>query len=146
MSLVVSPVGAAPGKFVEISRPEGNAEVVTKDVFSIFGTCVYDETIVTFEYKVRDSEEFKPLETTEGYSTFKVGSGKMFGKDIKLKYKGENIIRIIAYTKDIKDDKDKQVQTYTITQGEEKKKSNWFEKAIEWITSPGKDSDKDKKD
>ncbi len=139
MSLLTSPVMAA--KVVDISRPDGN-EVVTKDIFTIFGTCVYDETIISLEYKDKDSGEFKPLETTDGYSTFKVGSGKMFGKDIKLKYKGPNEIKIIAYTKDTINDK--WSKTYTITLGEEQKKSNWFDKAIEWITRGSTDSDSNK--
>ncbi len=141
LSLLTSPAMAA--KVVDISRPDGN-EVVTKDTFTIFGTCVYDETTISFEYKDKDSGEFKPLETTDGYSTFKVGSGKMFGKDIKLKYKGPNEIKIIAYTKDTVNDK--WSKTYTITLGEEQKKSNWFDKAIEWITGGSKDSDKDSKE
>lgn len=134
ISLLAIPAMAAT--VVDISRPEGNSEVVTKEIFSIFGTCLYDETTISFEYKDKDTNEFKPLETTDGYSTFKVGSGKMFGKDVKLKYKGDNIIRVIAYTKATQDDK--QVENYTITVSDEKKKSNWLEKLTDWITGTSK--------
>ncbi len=120
----------ASSKVVDITRPEGK-EVVTKDVFSICGVCLYDETTISFEYKDKDTGKFKPLETTEGYSTFKVGSGKIFGKDVKLKYKGDNEIRIISYTKDTKDDP--QIDPFTITLGEEKKKGNWLDALSDWL-------------
>lgn len=123
---------------VDITRPEGD-EVVTKEIFSIFGTCIYDETTISFEYYDTDAGDYKPLKTTDGYSTFKVGSGKMFGKDIKLKYKGDNEIKITAYTNTKDSKEDPQIMTYIITRGEEKKDSNWFEKALDWITG-GKDS------
>ncbi|MDF2881138.1 MAG: hypothetical protein K0R54_1695 [Clostridiaceae bacterium] len=132
---------------VEITRPEGN-EVVTKDLFSIFGTCIYDETTISFEYFDQDAGDYKPLKATDGSSTFKVGSGKMFGKDIKLKYKGDNDIKITAYTNTKESKDDPQILTYTITLGEDNKNnSNWFEKALDWITG-SKDSNKkeDKKD
>jgi hypothetical protein len=119
---------------VDITRPEGD-EVVTKDTFSIFGTCVYDETTIKLEYLDTDTGDYKPLRTTDGVSTFKVGSGKMFGKDIKLK-KGPNDIRIIAYT-NTKESKDEpETFYYTITFGEEKNSGDWFNEAMDWITNP----------
>ncbi len=140
LSVFLLPAFAAE-HVVDISRPEGD-EVVTKQVFSIFGTCIYDETTIAFEYFDTDAKEYKPLKTTDGVSTFKVGSGKMFGKDVNLKYKGPNDIKITAYTKETKDDPEEFY--YTITWGEAKKSGDWFDKAIEWITNPG--SEKDKKD
>ena len=129
-SVMVIPAMAAP-KIVEITRPEGNEEVVTKEIFSIFGTCVYDETTISLEYYDKSAGEYLPLETTEGQTTFKVGSGKMFGKDIKLN-KGKNEIRVIASAKELKDEK--QYLTFTITYAEEKKKSNLFDKITDWLT------------
>lgn len=123
------PSAAAP-KIVEITRPEGN-EVVNKEIFSIFGTCLYDETTISFEYLDKETDTYLPLETTEGQTTFKVGNGKMFGKDIKLE-KGKNEIRIVASAKEIKDEK--QYLPFTITFVEEKKKSNWFDKLTDWMS------------
>lgn len=130
----------ASTKVVDITRPEGN-EVVTKDVFSICGVCLYDETTISFEYKDKETGKYKPLETTDGYSTFKVGSGKIFGKDVKLKYKGDNDIKIIAYTKDTKDDP--QIKDYIITLGEEKKKGSWIDALTDWLGIKDKDKGKE---
>ena len=81
-------------------------------------------------YKDKETDEYKPLLTTEGESSFTVG--KLFGKDIELKYKGENEIKVKAYTKATKSDP--QVEDYTITFTEEKKQDNWLEKALNWFT------------
>ncbi|WP_027631106.1 hypothetical protein [Ruminiclostridium cellobioparum] len=141
LSIFFIPVFAADDNHVvDISRPEGD-EVVTKQVFSIFGTCIYDETTISFEYYDNEAGDYKPLKTTDGVSTFKVGNGKMFGKDIRLK-KGPNDIKITAYTKETKNSPEEFY--YTITFGEAKKSGDWFEKAIDWITNPG--GEKDKKD
>jgi hypothetical protein len=112
---------------VEISRPEGN-EVVTKEIFSICGSSVSEEATIELSYKDKDGD-YKPLFTTEGESTFTVG--KIFGKDIVLK-KGDNEIKIVAYTKSTKNDP--QVKNYTITYTEEKKSDNWLDKALNWFT------------
>lgn len=141
-TFLLSAFAADDNHVVDISRPEGDEEVVTKMVFSIFGTCIYDETTITFEYYDTDAGDYKPLRTTDGVSTFKVGSGKMFGKDVRLKYRGPNDIKITAYTKETKSDPE--TFYYTITFSEEKKSGDWFNKAIEWITNPG--GEKDKKD
>lgn len=140
LSVFLIPAFAAE-HVVDISRPEGEAEVVTKQIFSIFGTCIYDETTISFEYLDTDTGDYKPLKTVDGVSTFKVGSGKMFGKDIRLK-RGPNDIKIIAYTKQTKDDPEEFF--YTITFGDGNKSGDWFDKAIDWITNPG--GEKDKKD
>lgn len=130
MVSIIAPA-AADSPVVDITRPEGN-EIVAKDVFTISGVCVYDNTTIELEYLDRDTETFKPLYTTDKESSFKVGSNKLFAKDIVLKYKGENVIKITASTK-IKDVKP-QEKKYTITwTTEEKKKSNWFEAAINWL-------------
>lgn len=107
---------AMAANIVKITRPDGN-EVVEKPIFSICGVCTYDETFIEFEYWDKSSEKYKPLETTDGELTFKVGSSKLFGKNVELKYKGENRIRVIAYTKNIKDDP----KEYTIIYAAEKK-------------------------
>ena len=120
-------VFAAEIKVVDISRPEGS-EIVTKDVFSICGTSIYDDATIELYYKDKATDQYKPLENTEGESVFKVG--KIFGKDIKLN-KGENEIFIKAYTKSTKNDP--QRETYTITYSEEKKKDGWWEKALNWF-------------
>lgn len=120
----------ASTKVVDITRPEGN-EVVYKELFSICGVCIYDDTTIEFFYKDKETGEYKPLLTTEDQASFKVGSNKIFGKDIKLKYKGENKIRVIAYTDATKSDPQK--SNYTITFSEEKK-SNWL---IDSVTDIG---------
>lgn len=129
---------------VDITRPEGD-EVVTKETFSIFGTCIYDETTIKFEYRDTDGD-YKPLRTTDGTSTFKVGSGKMFGKDIRLKEKGENYIRITAYTNTKESKDDPQILEYTITLGDDKNNGDWFEDAINWIKNGTNDESSEKKD
>lgn len=127
LALFAIPAMAADN-IVKITRPDGN-EIVEKPVFSICGVCTYDETFIEFQYWDRVDEKYLPLETTDGDSSFKVGSSKLFGKNIELKYKGENQIKIIAYTKD-RDDP--QTKTYTITYAPEKKNSlldnirNWL--------------------
>ncbi len=146
LSVLILPA-AADDHVIDISRPEGN-EVVTKEIFSIFGTCVYDETTISFEYLEKSddgSEVYKPLKATDGNSTFKVGSGKMFGKDIKLK-KGENVIKITAYTNTKESKENPQILDFTITFVEDKKNSNWFQDAINWIKDGGKDESSEKKD
>lgn len=140
ISILILPA-AADNHVVDITRPEGN-EVVTKEIFSIFGTCVYDETTISFEYFDEEAGDYKPLKTTGGNSTFKVGSGKMFGKDIKLKM-GPNDIRITAYTNTKESKADPEIFDFTITLVEEKKNGNWFQDAINWIKDGGKDSVKD---
>lgn len=127
---MIVPAAAASPKVVDITRPEGN-EVVTKDVFTICGVCVYDDTTIELAYKDRDTGTFKPLYTTDKESIFKVGSNKLFAKDIVLKYKGENIIKITAYTKATENDP--WSKDYTITLAQEKKKSNWFDDALKWL-------------
>lgn len=130
-----STVLAAPEVVVEITSPASNEEVVTKEQFSICGVCIYDETTIEFQYKNRESGEYEELLTTDGKASFKVGSNKLFGKSIKLKYKGEdNEIKVIAYTKATKDDP--QVNEYTITFSDEKKKSNWFNDTWNWLVGP----------
>jgi len=127
LSLFAIPALAAD--VVDISRPEGN-EIVTKDIFSICGASIYDEATVELFYKDEETDQYKPLLTTEGESSFTVG--KIFGKDIKLKYPGENEIKIKAYTKSTKNDP--QFEKYTITLAEEKRDQNWLEKALNWFT------------
>lgn len=128
ISVFVPAVAASP--VVDITRPEGN-EIVTKDIFSICGVCVYDETTIAFEYKDKETGEYKSLLTTDGETSFKVGNNKIFGKDIQLKYKEKNEIRVIAYTKATQSKP--QVNDYTITLVDEKKKTNWIKDAINWL-------------
>jgi hypothetical protein len=123
LSIFAIPAFAA--NIVEIYRPDGN-EVVTKELFSISGACTYEDTTIEFYYKNKNSDEFVPLETTEGYSSFKVGSSKLFAKEVNLKYKGDNVIRIKSYTKSSKP----QYNTFTITYSEETKKGNWLTDSI----------------
>ncbi|PYG87178.1 hypothetical protein LY28_02314 [Ruminiclostridium sufflavum DSM 19573] len=123
----------ASSNVVDISRPDGN-EIVTKEVFSICGVTIEDEAYIEFYYKDKEADQYKPLLTTEGKYCFKVG--KIFGKDIELKYKGKNEIRIKAYTTATKNDP--QIENYTITLVEEKKKENWLEKALNWFTGDEK--------
>jgi len=127
LSIFAVPAFAAEIKVVDISRPEGS-EIVTKDIFSICGTCVYDEATIELSYWDKATEKYEALENTDGKSTFKVG--KIFGTDIKLN-KGENQIRIKAYTKSTKDSA--QEKNYTITYTEEKKQDSWWEKALNWF-------------
>ncbi|WP_024832584.1 hypothetical protein [Ruminiclostridium josui] len=117
MAVFVTPVMAA-SNIVKITRPDGN-EVVEKPIFSICGVCTYDETFIEFLYWDKGTEKYQPLETTDGEYTFKVGSSKLFGKNVELKYKGENHIRVVAYTKATKDDP--QTKNYTIIYAAEKK-------------------------
>lgn len=121
LSIFALPVMASPTKVVDITSPESDQIVYNKE-FSICGLCIYDDTTIELEYWDKDDEKFRPLLTTEGDSSFKVGSNKIFGKSVELKYKGKNEIRITSYTKSTKDDP--QVDDYTITLGE--KKGNWF--------------------
>lgn len=138
LSVLVLPAMAA-NNLIEITRPEGN-EIVTKDIFSIWGKCFYDETTITLEYKDRETDEYKPLTTTDGVSSFKVGSSKTFGKDIKLKYDGDNIIKIIADT----DTEHQVVGPFTITLGKKKDKS-WWEDPFNWFGIKDNKVEKDNK-
>lgn len=137
MLFLVALPAMASEDYIEITRPEGNEEVVTKEVFSIWGKCIYDETTITFEYLDQETGNYEPLLTTGGVSTFKVGKSKTFGKDIKLKYKGPNEIKIKAYTAGNEDDP--QELYYTITRGD--KQSGSLEAIVEWFNK-FKDSDK----
>lgn len=130
LSVFAYPVLAAK-QVVDITRPEESTEVVSKSVFMISGNCLYDETTITFQYWDTDAKEYKPLETTDGSSTFKVGSGKIFAKNVELKYTGENQIKIISYTKATKDEPQENI--YTITVGKKKEDSNWIDKAMDWL-------------
>ena len=122
----------AATKVVDITSPGGSDLVVTKEIFSICGICIYDDTTIEFAYKDRESGKYRELLTTDGESSFRVGSSRLFGKSIVLKYKeGENKIRVIAYTKATKNDP--QESDYTVTFSEEKKKSNWFSGAWNWF-------------
>jgi opacity protein-like surface antigen len=135
-------VPAVASSVVDITRPEGN-EIVTKDIFSICGVCVSDETTIAFQYKNRETGDYEPLLTTDDESSFKVGNNKIFGKDIRLKYKGENQIRVIAYTKATQSKP--QVSDYTITlvdENNEKKKTNWIDAAIKWLTGDKNETEK----
>ncbi|QNU66790.1 hypothetical protein EHE19_018460 [Ruminiclostridium herbifermentans] len=118
----------ASSKIVDISRPDGN-EIVTKEIFSICGVAIEDEAYIEIYYKDRETDLYKPLQTTDGEYVFKVG--KIFSKDIELKYKGKNELRIKAYTAATKNDP--QIEKYTITLVEEKRKENWLEKALNWF-------------
>lgn len=129
---------AMASEYIEITRPEGDQEVVTKEIFSIWGKCIYDETTITFEYLDQETGSYEPLLTTGGVSTFKVGKSKTFGKDIKLKYKGPNEIRITAFAKGYEDDPE--TLNYTITRGE--KKTGTLEAIVEWFNNKLMDNDK----
>jgi hypothetical protein len=118
---------AAGTPVVDISRPEGN-EIVSKDIFSICGTSIYGEATIELYYKDKDSDQYKPLENTDGESVFNVG--KIFGKDIKLN-KGENYIKILAYTKSTKSNP--QNKEYIITYTEAKEQGSFWEKALNWF-------------
>jgi len=120
----------ASSRFVNITRPEGN-EVVYKEIYSIGCIGTYDDTTIEFSYKDRVTGKYKPLLSTEGESSFRVDKGNFFGKDVELKYKGENEIRVTSYTKSTKNDP--QESDYTITLAEETKKSNWFDDALKWF-------------
>ncbi len=119
----------ASSQVVDISRPDGN-EIVTKEIFSICGVTIEDEAYIEIFYKDRETDLYKPLQTTDGDYSFKVG--KIFSKDIELKYMGKNEIKVKAYTSATKNDP--QINKYTITRVEEKKKENWLEKALNWFT------------
>ncbi|MHB8062790.1 MAG: hypothetical protein ACYDG2_09190 [Ruminiclostridium sp.] len=127
LTLFAIPV-LASSNVIEISRPEGD-EIVTKQMFSICGTSIEDGVIIEILYRDIETDEYKPLLTTDGKSSFSVG--KIFGKDIKLKYKGENEIQVKAYAKSTKNDP--QIETYIITVAEEKKDGNWLENALDWF-------------
>lgn len=127
-SVFVIPSFAAEIPVVDISRPEGS-EIVSKDIFSICGTSIYGEATIELYYKDKETNQYKPLENTDGESVFKVG--KIFGKDIKLK-KGENEIKIKAYTKSTKNDP--QIKNYTITYTEAKEQESLWEKALNWFS------------
>lgn len=131
ISLFVVPALATTTKVVDITRPEGN-EIVTKDIFSICGVCIYNDTTIEFEYKDKETGKYRPLINTEGDSVFKVGSNKMFAKDIQLKYEGENEIKVTSYTKATQENP--QENYYTITLTYEKKKNNWLTDSITNIT------------
>lgn len=118
----------ASSQVVDISRPDGN-EIVTKDVFSICGVALEDNVYIEIFYKDRESDQYKLLPTTDGDYCSKVG--KIFSKDIELKYMGKNEIKVKAYTSESKNDP--QINKYTITRVEEKKKENWLEKALNWF-------------
>lgn len=126
----------ASSKVVNISRPEGN-EIVFKEIFSICGSSVYDEATIELFYKDEEGE-YQPLYTTEGESSFTVG--KFFGKDIELS-KGQNKIRIVAYTEETKSHP--QIKNYTITLAEEKKDENVLKKMLNWITGTDTDTQVD---
>jgi hypothetical protein len=131
--LMFSLPAMASSDIVKITRPDGN-EIVEKSTFSICGVCTYDETFIEFQYLDKDTEKYKTLYTSDGDSSFKVGSSKLFGKNVELKYKGVNHIRVIAYTKATKDDPE--IKNFTITFTEEKK-NNLIESignAINWLT------------
>ncbi len=134
LSLFGTPALAST-KVVDISRPEGN-EIVTKDVFSLCGSSINDEATIELFYKDRETGKYTTLLTTEGEASFTVG--KLFGKDFVLKYKGENQIKLKAYTSATKSDP--QIEEYTITLAEEKKDDNWLGKVWNWFT--GKDTEK----
>lgn len=128
LPLFVVPVMAS-SQVVDISRPVGN-EIVTKSEFSICGVAIEDEVYIELFYKDKGTGQYKALETTEGDHCFKVG--KIFSKDFELKYMGKNDIMVKAYTAATKNDP--QINKYTITRVEEKKKANWLEKALSWFT------------
>ena len=123
LSVFTVPAFAAQN-LMEIFRPDGN-EIVTKEVFSISGSCTYEDTTIIFQYSDDEGKTYKPLLTTEGYSSFKVGSNKLFAKEVKLK-KGENIIKITAKTKN----ESQPSKPFTITYNEESKKGNWLTDSI----------------
>lgn len=118
----------ASSQVVDISRPDGN-EIVTKDIFSICGVALEDNVYIEIFYKDRESDLYKPLQIRGGDYCTKVG--KLFSCDIDLKYKGENEIKVKAYTTKTKNDP--QTKGYTITVVEENKKENWLEKALNWF-------------
>lgn len=128
LPLFVTPA-LASSQVVDISRPDGN-EIVTKDVFSICGVAIEDDAYIELFYKDRETDQYRPLNVIGGGHFFKVG--KIFSKDIALKYKGKNEIRIKAYTSATRNDP--QISKYTITLVEEKKKESWLEKALNWFT------------
>ena len=117
-------------KVVNITRPEAN-EVVYNEIYSIGGIGIYDHTTIEFYYKDRETEKYKILLTTDGEASFTVDKGNFFGKDIELKYKGENEIRITSYTKATRNNPKE--NDYTITVAEEKKNGNWFTDALDWF-------------
>lgn len=131
--LMFSLPAMASSDIVRITRPDGN-EIVEKSTFSICGVCTYDETYIEFQYKDRDTDKYRVLYTTDGDSSFKVGSSRLFGKNVELKYKGVNHIRVIAYRKDSRDDAETKYFTITYT---EEKKNNLIDSignAINWLT------------
>lgn len=138
LSVFILPVSAEVVHVVDITRPDGN-EIVDKEIFSIFGTCVYDETTISLEYLDDETGEYKPLKATDGKSTFNVGNGKMFGKDIKLK-KGPNEIRIIAHTNTKESKAEPETFEFTITYSEEKKNS--ANDVFDWMKKDSVNSEK----
>ena len=113
----------ADDKVIDITKPEGDM-VSDKAVISICGLCVYDETFIEVYYFDSKSSEYKLLPTVEGDNVVKVGNGKIFARNYELKSKGDNRIKIMAYTAKTKDKP--QENFYTISVSEPKKK-NWAE-------------------
>ena len=113
----------ADDKVIDITKPEGDM-VSDKAVISICGLCIYDETFIEVYYFDSKASEYKLLPTVEGDNVVKVGNGKIFARNYELKSKGDNSIKIKAYTAKTKDKP--QENFYTISVSEPKKK-NWAE-------------------
>ncbi len=116
-------VPAFAGDIIDITKPEGDM-VSDKAVISICGICVYDETFIEVFYFDSKASEYKVLPTVDGDNVVKVGNGKIYAKNYELKSKGDNSIKIKAYTAKTKDKP--QESLYTITVSEPKKK-NWVD-------------------
>ena len=112
----------ADDKVIDITKPEGGSMVSDKAIVSICGISLFEDTFVEVYYYDSNDSEYKILPTVDGDSVVKVT--KFYAKNYELKSKGDNSIKIKAYTTKTKDKP--QENFYTISVSEPKKK-NWAE-------------------
>jgi len=134
LSLFILPASAEVVHVIDITRPVADTEIAENEIFLLYGECIYDVTTISLEYFDDEAGEYKPLKATDGRSTFNVGKGKIFAKDIKLK-KGENYIKITAHTNTKESKENPEIFEFTITYSGEKKSS--LKDVFDWMT--GKD-------
>lgn len=133
VSLMASAAIAAPDAFydkstsssdsqflVKITRPDGN-ESTFKTSYVICG--VTDQEDVSVELLIEKDGRYEEFATTDGYSSWDIGSSGVFMKEVMLPNKGANKIRIVAYKKaeyeSLAAGKNLQISNFTITVLEE---------------------------
>ncbi|MCX7747145.1 MAG: hypothetical protein N2645_09675 [Clostridia bacterium] len=107
---------AADPEFINITRPEAN-ESTFKTSYIFCGNTDQEGIKVELKYKDKETDKWEPLVTTDGDSSWIIGSSGIFIKEVKLPYKGsnnENKIMIKAY-KASNPDGPKQIKEFTIT-------------------------------